>query len=229
MFFKSIIEAFQLLVGFDEELMSLIGTSFYVAIISTSIAALIAFPIGIWFGLSNFRGRNTLDVILNTMLFFPTVVIGNFVYMLLTRHGIFGSLDLLFSRTAIIIGQIILVAPLILTMVANSVRAADRRILMTAFTLGAGKVKSHLALLGEVKGLILLAMFAGFGRAISEVGVAMMLGGNIKGKTRTITTGMALLTSQGDFAKATALGIVLLMLVFFINFLVYNATHRRKS
>jgi tungstate transport system permease protein len=229
MILKSIIDAFYLLFKLDKEVLSLIETSFYVASISTLIAAIIAFPIGIWFGLSEFKGRKTLDVILNTMLFFPTVVIGNFVYMLLTRHGPFGRFDLLFSRPAIIIGQVILVAPLILTMVANSVRSADRRILQTAFTLGAGQVKSHIALLGEVKGLILLAMFAGFGRAISEVGVAMMLGGNIKGKTRTITTGMALLTSQGDFAKATALGIVLLVLVYIINFLVYTATHRQKS
>jgi len=229
MFLKSIIEAFSLLVGFDKEVVSLISTSFYVATISTAIASLIAFPVGIWFGLADFRGRKTFDIILNTMLFFPTVVIGNFVYMLLTRRGPFGQFELIFTRPAIIIGQIILVAPLILTMVANSVRAADRRILMTAFTLGAGKVKSHLTLLGEVKGLILLAMFAGFGRAISEVGVAMMLGGNIKGKTRTITTGMALLTSQGEFAKATALGIVLLVIVFFINSLVYTATHHRKE
>ncbi len=224
--FNSISEAFKLLFSFDSEVFLLIGTSFHVSLISTAIAALIAFPLGIWFGLSDFKGRRTFDIIFNTLLFLPTVVVGHLVYMFLTRESVFGGYNLLFTRPAIIIGQVILATPIILTMVSNAVRIADRRIITTALTLGASRLRAYWVLIGEVRGLILLALIAGFGRVIAEVGVSMMLGGNIEGKTRTITTGIALLTSMGEFARATALGIVLLIIVFGINALVYTATHR---
>lgn len=211
----------------DEEVLILIKTSFSVALTSTSIAAVIAFPLGLFFGLAEFRGRRGLEVILNTMLFFPTVVVGHFVYMILTRNGPLGDFHLLFTRTAIVFGQVILGTPIILTMVSNAIRHADPRIIKTALSMGAGRIRSYLALLGEIRGLVLLAVLASFGRVISEVGVSMMLGGNIYHKTRTMTTGIALLTSQGDFARATALGIVLLLIVFCINLIVYQATHRQ--
>ncbi|MBU1023961.1 ABC transporter permease [bacterium] len=222
----AIVDAFKLLFSFDREVFTLIGTSFHVSLISTLIATIIAVPVGVLFGLSDFRGRRYVDVVFNTMLFLPTVVVGHLVYMFLTRDGIFGSLGLLFTRPAIITGQVILAAPIILTMVSNAVRVADRRILSTALTLGVSRFKAYFMLLSEVKALMMLAVIAGFGRVISEIGVSMMLGGNIENKTRTITTGMAQLTSMGEFAKATALGIVLLIIVFGVNFIVYSATHR---
>jgi tungstate transport system permease protein len=223
---EALAEGFRLLFSFDREVYTLVGTSFHVATSSTAIASLIAFPLGTWFGLAEFRGRKVVDVILNTMLFIPTVVVGLFVYMFLTHDGPLGDYRLLFSRTAIIIGQVILATPIILTMVSNSVRQADPRIIKTALSLGAGKLRTYMALLGEVKGLVLLSLLAAFGRVIAEIGVSMMLGGNIYGKTRTITTGIALLTSQGEFTRAIALGIVLLTIVFGVNLVVYHATHR---
>jgi tungstate transport system permease protein len=221
-------EAFGLLVRFDRELIVLIGTSFHVSVISTFIASVIALPTGIWFGLSEFKGRRFLDIVFNTLLFLPTVVIGHFVYMFLTRNGPLGHYGLLFTKTAIITGQIFLALPIIFTMVANSVRIADRRAILTALTLGAGRMRSYFVLLTEIKGLILLAIIAGFGRVIAEIGVSMMLGGNIYGETRTITTGIALLTSRGEFSKATALGLVLLVVVFGVNLMVYSAMHRER-
>ena len=219
-------DAFKLLFSFDSEVFTLIGTSFQVSLISTIIATSIAVPVGILFGLSDFKGRRFLDIVFNTLLFIPTVVIGHMVYMFLTRDGLFGSMELLFTRPAIIIGQVLLAVPIILTMVSNAVRVADKRILSTALTLGVSNIKAYFVLLGEVKALVLLAIIAGFGRVIAEIGVSMMLGGNIENKTRTITTGIAQLTSMGEFAKATALGIVLLIVVFGINVMVYTATHR---
>lgn len=211
---------------FNGDILALIGTSFSLSLWSTSIAALIGFPLGVFIGLSEFKGRRTVDIILNTLLFLPTVVVGHLVYMALTREGFLGDFHLLFTRPAIIIGQVILATPIILTMVSNTVRLADRRIIPTALSMGASRIRAYLLLLGEVRALVVLSLLAAFARVISEVGVSMMLGGNIFGKTRTITTGIALLTSQGEFAQATILGLVLLVIVFGINIVVYQATHR---
>ncbi len=227
--FQAIIDAFDLLFSFDEEVLKLVGTSFRVSLSSTVIAATIAFPLGMWFGLAEFRGRRVFDIILNTLLFLPTVVVGHLVYMFLTREGPLGEYGLLFTWTAIVIGQVILATPIILTMVSNAVRVADPRIISTALALGVGRIRAYLALLGEIRGLVLLAVVAAFGRVISEVGVSMMVGGNIFGKTRTITTGIALLTSQGEFGRATALGMVLLIIVFAINIVVYQTIHRSRQ
>lgn len=228
-FLQAITDAFGLLFGFDEEILNLIGTSLRVSICSTVIAAIIGFPFGIWFGLAEFKGRRTLDIILNTLLFLPTVLVGHLVYMLLTRDAIFGRYALLFTPIAIVIGQIILATPIVITMISNAVKIADPRIIQTALSLGTGKLRAYFALLGEIRGLVLLAIIAAFGRVISEVGISMMVGGNIFGKTRTMTTGIALLTSQGEFAKATALGMVLLIIVFAINIASYQATHRATA
>ncbi len=224
--FDSIAEAFHLLSGGDIEVYGLIGTSFRVALTSTVIAAIIAFPLGIWLGLGKFKGKRAIDIIFNTLLFLPTVVVGHLVYMFLTREGPLGDYRLLFSQTAIVIGQVILATPIITAMVSNAIRVADPRIMATSLALGTGRLRAYAALLGEIRELVLLSVVAAFGRVIAEVGVSMMLGGNIFGKTRTITTGIALLTSQGEFGRATALGLVLLIIVFIINILVYQATHR---
>jgi len=227
--FQSLAEALGLLFSGDVEVFGLIDTSFRVALCSTAISAVIAFPLGMWLGLAKFKGRRVLDIVLNTLLFFPTVVVGHLVYMFLTREGPLGEYQLLFTRTAIIIGQVILATPIIAAMVSNAIRVADSRIISTAISLGVGKLRAYFALLGEIRELVLLAVVAAFGRVIAEVGVSMMLGGNIFGKTRTITTGIALLTSQGEFGKATALGMVLLIIVFVINILVYQMTNRSRS
>jgi tungstate transport system permease protein len=227
--FFAFIEALKLLFSGDSEVFNMIGTSFHVSLVSTLIASIIALPLGIWFGLGKFKGRNSLDIVFNTLLFLPTVVVGHVVYLFLTRDGIFGSYGLLFTKTAIIIGQVILATPIIMTMVSNAIRIADSRIIATALTLGASRLRAYLVVMGEVKGLVLLAIIAGFGRVIAEVGASMMLGGNIAGKTRTITTGISLLTSMGEFTKATALGVVLLIIVFGINIVVYMATHRKPA
>lgn len=226
MLIDALIEAFRLLISLDKGVFEQIGASFHVSIASTMIAGGFAVPFGIWFGLARFRGKRVLDMIFNTLLFFPTVVVGHIVYMMLTRDGPFGHYQLLFTREAIIMGQIFLAIPIILTMVSNAVRIADHRIIPTALTLGCSRFKAYLMMISEIRGMMLLAVIAGFGRVIAEIGVSMMLGGNIAHKTRTITTGIALETSMGEFGRATALGIVLLIIVFGLNIMIYSATHR---
>lgn len=223
---SELIGAFGLLFGFDAELWNILATTLKVAGMSTYLSCMIALPLGVWFGLSEFRGRKVVDALLNTLLGLPTVAVGLLVYLFISRQGPLGGLELLFTRKAIILGQIILATPIITVMVANAVRSADPRIIPTALTLGATPRQARRMLLYEVRNYTLLAIVAGFGRVIAEVGSAMMVGGNIHGKTRTITTGIALLTSQGEFAKALALGIVLVGIIFAINLTLYWVTHR---
>ena len=227
--FQELLTAIQLLVTFDPELWGIIGVTLRVAVTSTALAAIIALPVGIWFGLTDFPGRRWLDAGLNAMLALPTVAVGLLVYLALSRHGPLGGLELLFTPTAIILGQIILALPVIAIMVSNAVRGADPRILPTALSLGATTGQSHRLLMRETKGLILLSVAAGFGRVVAEIGSAMLVGGNIRGKTRTLTTAVSLMTSQGEFARAMALVIVLMVIVLGINLLLYRATHRGRA
>ena len=217
------------LLSVNGDVYSAIRTSFTVSITAIFIAAVFAFPLGLLFGLAEFRGRKILDIVLNTLLFLPTVVVGLLGYLLLTRNGPLGEFHLLFTPAAVVFGQVILAFPIILTMVSNSIRVADPRIIPTALSQGVGKLRAYLALLGEIRGLILLTMLAAFGRVLSEVGASIMLGGNILGKTRTITTSITLLAGQGETSKALALGIVLLIPVFIINIVVYMATHKSRK
>ncbi|MCX6647710.1 MAG: ABC transporter permease [bacterium] len=222
-------DAFTQLFSMDPDVVNALRTSFSVSLSAILIAGIIAFPLGLLFGLAEFRGRRFIDIILNTLLFLPTVVVGLLGYMLLTRDGPLGQYHLLFTPAAIVFGQVILALPIILTMVSNSIRASDPRIIPTALSLGVGKLRAYIVLLGEIRGLILLTLLAAFARVISEIGASTMLGGNILGKTRTITTSISVLASQGETSKALALGVVLLFLVFAINIAVYAATHRSKT
>jgi tungstate transport system permease protein len=148
----------------------------------------------------------------------PTVVLGLLVFGLLSRQGALGGFGLLFTPKAIIVGQSLLAAPIIGNYALTAVRAADARILPTALTLGASTMQSYGQLTNEIRFGIMAAVIAGFGRVISEVGVAMMLGGNIRWYTRTMTTAIALETSKGEFAFGLALGFVLMLISFTINF-----------
>jgi tungstate transport system permease protein len=147
----------------------------------------------------------------------PTVVLGLLVFGLLSRQGMLGGFGLLFTPKAIIVGQSLLATPIIANYALSSVRAADARILPTALTLGASPMQSFAQLTNEIRFGMMAAVIAGFGRVISEVGVAMMLGGNIRWYTRTMTTAIALETSKGEFAFGLALGIVLMLISFSIN------------
>ncbi len=207
----------------DPEVFAAVWTSLSVAGWSILFASLIGVPVGLSLAAHDFRGRHAVITILNTLMAMPTVVIGLIVYSLISRQGLFGFWGLLFSRQAMIIGEVLLAAPIVANYTLSAVKAADCRILPTALTLGATPFGAMVQLGREVRFGVVAAVVAGFGRVISEVGVAMMLGGNIRGLTRTMTTAIAVETSKGEFAFGLALGIILIAVAFAINILFHVA------
>ncbi len=151
----------------------------------------------------------------------PTVVVGLLVYSLTSRQGPLGPLELLFTPKAMIIGQFILAAPIIVALTISATQAIDPRVKITAMTLGAGPLRTAVTVLSEARFALMAAVVAGFGRVIAEVGCALMVGGNIRGYTRTMTTAIALETAKGEFAFGLALGFILLAVAFFVNILFH--------
>lgn len=204
----------------DREVIAAASASVSVALWSIGVAALIGIPIGIAIGVTEFPFKRLIITLLNTLMALPTVVVGLLVYGIISRQGPMGGLGLLFTPQAIIIGQSILAMPIVANYTLGSIRGADSRILPTALTLGAGRLQSVIQLAREVRFGIMAALIAGFGRVIAEVGVAMMLGGNIRGYTRTMTTAIALETSKGEFAFGLALGLILMAVALVVNLLL---------
>lgn len=222
----SLLTAFELILGFDREVRMAVWTSVYTSSCSIVIAALFGVPFGLWLGLKRFRGRQLLIALLNTLMAMPTVVVGLLLFGLLSRQGPLGPLGLLFTPLAMIAGQTVLATPIVANLVLAAVTGADRRIINTALTLGASRLQAAIQLLREIRFGVMAAVIAGFGRVIAEVGVAMMLGGNIRNSTRTMTTAIALETSKGEFAFGLALGIILLSVALIVN-LFLNVLQQR--
>jgi tungstate transport system permease protein len=220
-FLDSIVSALLLAVSFDKELVSVVWVSLKVSSVSTMLAGLIGVPLGFVISFGAFRGKQMAITCLNTLLALPTVVIGLFVYALISRRGIFGPFDLLYTQKAIILGQTILIVPLVAAFTIAAVSRIDVRYRKTAMTLGANRVQTAGVIIREARFGIVAAVIAAFGRVISEVGISMMLGGNAKGFTRTMTTAMALEYDKGEFILAIALGIILLTLSFGMNLLFH--------
>lgn len=203
-----------------------VGVSLYTSLTAILLAGVVGVPLGTLVGLGRFPGRRVILTCLNTLMALPTVVVGLLLFGLFSRQGPLGSLGLLFTPWAMIIGQTVLAVPIVANFTVSVVAGADPRILPTAMTLGAGRLRSFTQLLREVRFGIIAAIVAGFGRVIAEVGIAMMLGGNIRGFTRTMTTAIALETSKGEFAFGLALGIVLLVVALAINLVLNVLQHR---
>jgi tungstate transport system permease protein len=206
-----------MILAMDPEVVGAVWTSLYTSAVATVLAALFGIPAGTLLGLGRFAGRRAALTLLNTLMALPTVVVGLVIYGFLSRQGPLGVWGVLFTPMAMIIGQTVLSAPIIANYTVASVAGADPRIMTTALTLGAGHLRAAWQLLLEVRFGVMAAVVAGFGRVIAEVGVAMMLGGNIRGYTRTMTTAIALETSKGEFAFGLALGIVLMAVALIVN------------
>jgi tungstate transport system permease protein len=216
--------AFQLLAATDPQVMSAVGVSLRVSVAATLLAVTFGAPIGFLVATRRFRGRRTVELILNTLTAMPTVVVGLLTYTLLSRRGVFGPLGLLYTQTAMVIGETLLVTPLMAALTVAVVGGADPRIEETALTLGASRLRAAWTVLMETRRAFLAAVATTFGRLISELGVALMVGGNIAGSTRTMTTAIALETSKGDLAFGFALGLVLLTVALGVNLCV-SAIH----
>jgi len=214
-------EAFKIIFSLNREFLGIVSLSVKISFSSTFLAAFAGIPFGILVGTGRFKGRRLLAVSLNTFMSFPTVVVGLLLYSFLSRRGPLGNLGILFTPIAMIIGQCILSFPIIAAFVAGGVRNLGDRPLIAARILGAGRFKTGFLFLKEAKLIIMTSVLAGFGRVFSEVGVSMMLGGNIRFYTRNITTAIALETSRGAFGLGIALGIILLAIAFFVNITCY--------
>ena len=184
------------------------------------IASAIAVPAALFLAGRDFRGKRLVLLINQTWMAAPTVVIGLLFYSLLSRSGPFGGLGLLYTQAAMTVGQVFLILPLIVGFSYTALRQVDKRARLTALTLGASRRQAGWVVLREAKYALLIAVLAGFARAISEVGIAMMLGGNIRNATRNITTSIALETAKGEFRNGVVLGAVLLVITLGINLLV---------
>ena len=213
----SFYSALLLLWSIDPALVEIVSVSLKVSSSSTLIASLVGVPAGFLIAFREFPGKRLLITILNTLLALPTVVVGLFVYAFITRRGILGVLDLLYTQKAMIIGQVILVIPIVTVFTISAISRIDERYRKTAMTLGANALQTAWVIIREARFAIMAAVIAAFGRVIAEVGISMMLGGNAKGFTRTMTTAMALEYDKGEFVLGVALGIVLLTISFGLN------------
>jgi len=206
-----------MIINLNREVMDAVGTSLYTSFTAILIAAIFGIPCGAAIGMWTFPGKRLAVTLLNTLMALPTVVVGLLLFGLFSRQGPLGPLGLLFTPWAMIAGQVVLATPIVANYTLAAVTGADQRILPTAITLGAGRLRGAWQLLQEVRFGVMAAIVAGFGRVVAEVGVAMMLGGNIRGTTRTMTTAIAMETSKGEFAFGLALGIVLMSVALTIN------------
>lgn len=220
---NAIRDAFSLLFSGDAALWQIIWVSLKTSIIALLIAAPFAVIAGYVIAMRTFKGRRILIWLTQVALSLPTVLIGLLLYLMLSRQGPLGSLQWLFSQPGVIVGQVFIALPVLIAFTLAAVQAADRRLAETAISLGASPWRVMLTVLHEVRFGVMAAIISGFGRVISEVGCAIMVGGNIAGETRTITTAIALETSKGDFAQAVALGFVLVAVALGINALLVMA------
>lgn len=220
--------ALRLVLAPDPDVWHAAWTSLRIAAGSIVLAALPGIPLGLAAGLFEFPGRRAVVALLSSLMAVPTVLVGLLVYGLIGSRGPLGSLGLLFTPAGIVLGGTLLAGPIVASLTLAAAEGADRRILATARTLGAGPVRGALTVASEIRHGILAAVVAGFGRVVSEVGVAMMLGGNIRGYTRTMTTAIALETGKGEFALATGLGLVLLAVALAVNLLLELLRRRRR-
>lgn len=215
-------KAFLLIFSLDKEIFQIVLFSLRVSSTAIFLASLMGVPLGFLMGVKNFWGKKFTVVLLNNSLAIPTVVIGLIVYSFISRVGPLGYFGLLYTPTAVIIGQFLLSMPIIIALTHSAIQGIDIKVRDTALTLGATEIQAAWAVIKEARYAVMSAVIAGFGRNIAEVGAAMMLGGNIKGSTRTMTTAISLETSKGEFGFGIALGIILLLISLSINiFLSY--------
>ena len=202
---------------FDSEIFEITALSLQVSTIATLISLIIGLPFGTWLALGRFRGRAFLLSVVNTGMALPPVVVGLVVAMTLWRSGVLGGLKLIYTPWAIIMAQTIISAPVVMGLTAAALEALDPRLQQQLLGLGASRLQMIWHLWREARLPLLAALMAGFGSVISEVGASMMVGGNIRGQTRVLTTAIVLETSKGEFEKALALSALLLILTYLIN------------
>jgi len=215
--FEGFIQAIALLAGGHPETYSAIWATVKVSSYSIGGSLIIGIPLGYCLGYFDFRGKKSLRTIVDTFMALPTVFIGLLVYAFLTHRGPLGSWGLLFTLPGIAVGQTILALPIVIGLSATAVESMDRKLRTTIISMGANRRQLFISSLWESRHGILAGAIAAYGRVMTEVGISMMVGGNIKWHTRTITTAIALETNKGQFGMGVALGLVLLAIAFSVN------------
>lgn len=223
---EGLVRAIELIVTLDPEVIGVAGRSLGISIAATLLGSLLCLPIGVIIHFSQFPGKRTLINLIQTFYSIPTVVIGLFVFVLFSRSGPLGGLNLLFTPTVMVIGQMILIIPVLIGLTISGLSGVDRAIADTARSLGASNFQTSVVIIKESRFAVMAAVIMGFGRAISEVGLALMVGGNIRGFTRVITTAISLETSKGDIELSLALGIILITIALIINFALNRIQQR---
>jgi len=213
--------AVALLLGLDAKLFEIVLLSLRVSLSAVAIAALLGLPLGAAIAVGRFRGRQTVIVMLNALMGLPPVVVGLVVYLLLSRAGPLGGRGILFTTSAMVLAQTILILPIIAALSRQSIEDAWREYEEQLRSLGAGRMNAALTLLWDTRFSLLTTILAGFGRAAAEVGAVMIVGGNIDGVTRVMTTTIALETSKGDLPLALGLGVILIAIVIAVNAAAY--------
>ncbi len=213
----SVATALKLILAFDAQLLAIVGRSLAVSAMALVLASVGGLVLGAWLGVARFRGRDAVLALLNTLLALPSVVVGLVIYLLLSRSGPLGFLGWLFSLKAMVLAQTVLVLPVVTALTRQAIDDAERAHGEQLRSLGARPLLRSLLLMWDERFALLTVLIASFGRAISEVGAVMIVGGNIDGFTRVMTTAIALETSKGDLPLALALGLVLLAVVLLLN------------
>ena len=214
---EGVVKAFQLLLSYDPETYSAIFATVQVSSYSMAASLLTGIPLGLALGYRDFAGKRQVRTVVDTLLALPTVFIGLMVYAFLSYRGPLGQMGLLFTLPGIAVGQTILALPVVVALTATAVESMDEQLKLTVMSLGANQRQLFLTCLWEVRYGIMAGAVTAYGRVLTEVGISMMVGGNIKWQSRTITTAIALETNKGEFAMGIALGLVLLSIAFAVN------------
>ncbi|TFH19385.1 ABC transporter permease subunit [Candidatus Bathyarchaeota archaeon] len=213
-------EAFRLIISLDKTVLEITLRSLYVAALATLLASIIGVPISLVITMKEFPGKKSLKFFFNTLVGIPTVTLGLFLYILFSKSGPLGTLNLLYTVRGIAIGQAILVLPILITFVVSAIESKDMELRELVRTLGASEYETSVAVVREAYDGVSLALVSSFNRAFAELGIATMLGANIRGVTRVLTTAIALETDKGELGLSFALSFIMLFVVFFLNYFI---------
>lgn len=214
---EGLLTAGMLIATFNPQVYQITWLTLKVSLGATMLASAAGIPLAVLLVEGNFSGKESVITLVNTLMALPTVVVGLSVFALLSRQGPLGALELLFTPTAIVVGEFILATPIVIALSIAALRGVDPRVRETALTLGASRSAAAFRVVLEVRYAVMAAVLAGFARVVAEVGSALIVGGNIRGYTRTLATAIALETGKGEFAFAIALGLILILLSLMTN------------
>jgi tungstate transport system permease protein len=214
---NGVLRAIELIATLNPEVLEITARSLLISLSAVFLAAAIGIPLGALIELREFRGKKALVNLIQTLYGLPTVTVGLLVFLILSRSGPLGNLELLYTPTGMVIGQMILVSPILIGLTISALKGVSPQIRDTAVSLGADESQLIRAIIKEARFAVIAAVMIGFGRALSEVGVAMMIGGNIRDYTRVLTTSIALQTSMGNLEMSMALGIILIGISMILN------------